>query len=136
MDSLGQWIFQIAMHISIEIHTKAFLLLMWLQQWKNHSKRKHHLFKKNKIKNVFNFTTLLIFIFIATPLMVPTTSTYKKNKTNIRLAPKVSHLHKPKLFPLLFHKSPNIQLSDKRQNRRLFLTLKFKQAHHLSHHKL
>lgn len=137
IDSLGQWIFQISMHISIEIHTKAFLLSMWLQQRKNHSKRKHHLSrKKTKWKNVLNFTMLLIFIPVATPLLVPTTPTHKKNKTNIKLIPKVSHLHKPKPFLLLFHKSPNIQLSDKRQNRRLFLTLKLKQAHHLSHHKL
>lgn len=100
-------------------------------------KKKHHLSrKKTKWKNVINFTMLLIFIPVTTPLLVPTTSTHKKNKTNIRLVPKVSHLHKPKPFPLLFHKSPNIQLSDKRKNRRLFLTLKLKQVHHLSHHKL
>lgn len=65
----------------------------------------------------------MIFIPIATPLLVPTTSTHKKNKTNIRLVPKVSHLHKPKPFPLLFHKSLNDQLSDERQNKRHFLHL-------------
>jgi hypothetical protein len=74
---------------------------------------------KKQNEKVLNFTMLMIL----SPLPLHCwcqPHPHTKNKTNIRLVPKVSHLHKPKPFPLLFHKSPNTQLSDERQSRRHF----------------